>query len=171
MTPWVPVSRSAQVFGEYRRMADERNLTVADDFEDMSASICAIFCANTDEEAKEKAWPHVEFHFEKALGCFDSNTVSLIPGHMSPVGLKSWLEASSGKGGRSLFFAYEEAVEQGIFICGSPKTCIEQIRRQREEGKRGTLLSMFQFGSMPHEMAMENIRMFGEEVLPAVEEI
>ena len=36
---------------------------------------------------------------------------------------------------------------------------------------RGTLLAMFQFGSLPHSLAMKSIELFGKEVLPAIREV
>jgi len=30
---------------------------------------------------------------------------------------------------------------------------------------------MFQFGSLPHKLAMKNIALFGKEVLPAIREV
>jgi alpha/beta hydrolase fold len=53
---------------------------------------------------------------------------------------------------------------------GSPQTCVELIRRQRSEGKRGTRLAMFQFGSLPHALTMKNLALYGREVLPATME-
>ena len=170
MTPWVHLNQKASVYDKYREMAGERNASIPEDFDDMFAGICAIYCAETDEQARAEAEEHIRFHFTKALAAFDSNTTSLIPGHMSVQGLKTWLGASSGSGGQSLVFSYDEAIEQGLLICGSPKTCIELVKKQRGEGKVGTLLAMFQFGSLPHELAMKSIRLFGQEVLPAIKE-
>jgi hypothetical protein len=33
------------------------------------------------------------------------------------------------------------------------------------------LLAMFQFGSLPHKLAMKSIELFGKEVLPAIREV
>ena len=89
---------------------------------------------------------------------------------MTPQGMRTWLAATSGKGGQSLVFGFEEALQNGTLIVGSPRTCSALIRRQRTEGKRGTLLAMFQFGSLPHKLAMKSIELFGKEVLPAIRE-
>jgi len=152
-------------------MAQQQGRAVPLDFDDMFAGICAIFCAESDAQARAEAEEHVHTHFTKALAAFDSNTMSLIPGHMTPQGMRTWLAATSGKGGQSLVFGFEEALQNGTLIVGSPRTCSALIRRQRTEGKRGTLLAMFQFGSLPHKLAMKSIELFGKEVLPAIRKV
>jgi alkanesulfonate monooxygenase SsuD/methylene tetrahydromethanopterin reductase-like flavin-dependent oxidoreductase (luciferase family) len=152
-------------------MAKEQKSTVPEDFDDMFAGICAIYCAESDAQARAEAEEHVHHHFTKALAAFDSNTMSLIPGHMTPRGMRTWLAATSGKEGQSLVFGFEEALQNGTLIVGSPQTCVELIRRQRSEGKRGTLLAMFQFGSLPHALTMKNLALFGREVLPAIRDV
>lgn len=171
MTPWVPLQQSATVYTNYHQMVEERDTSAPEDFDEMYAGICAIYCAESDAQARAEAEEHVHNHFTQALAAFDSNTMSLVPGHMSARGMRIWLEATSGKDGQSLVFAFEEAVRNGTLIVGSPQTCIDLIRRQRTEGKRGTLLAMFQFGSLPHALAMKSIGLFGREVLPAIREV
>lgn len=87
---------------------------------------------------------------------------------MSPKGLRTWLTASSGKAGQPLAFDFDEAIKGGNLIVGGPRTWIELVRRQRAEGKKGTMLSMFQFGTLPHALAMKSIGLFGREVAPAI---
>ena len=171
MTPWVPLTQSAFVYESYHTLAQQQGRVAPMDFDDMFAGICAIYCAESDAQARAEAEEHVHTHFTKALAAFDSNTMSLIPGHMTPQGMRTWLAATSGKGGQSLVFGFEEALQNGTLIVGSPRTCLELIRRQRTEGKRGTLLAMFQFGSLPHKLAMKSIELFGKEVLPAIREV
>jgi len=166
----VPLTQSAFVYESYHQLAKEQEREVPKDFDDMFAGICAVYCAESDAQARAEAEEHVHAHFTKALAAFDSNTMSLIPGHMTPRGMRTWLAATSGKEGQSLVFGFEEALQNGTLIVGSPRTCIELIRRQRAEGKRGMLLAMFQFGSLPHKLAMKNIALFGKEVLPAIRE-
>jgi len=170
MTPWVPNKQSANVYETYHQLAAKRGVPVPEGFDEMFAGISAAYCAETDEQARAECEEHVQELFFHAMAAFDSNTTSLIPGHMSPKGLRTWLTASSGRAGQSLGFDFDEAIRGGNLIVGSPKTCIELIRRQRTEGKKGTMLSMFQFGTLPHKLAMKSIGLFGREVIPALRE-
>jgi alkanesulfonate monooxygenase SsuD/methylene tetrahydromethanopterin reductase-like flavin-dependent oxidoreductase (luciferase family) len=56
----------------------------------------------------------------------------------------------------------------GIAIAGDPERCIDTIRQWRDEVGLTTLSGTFHFGGMPQEMALNNIRLFAEKVLPAL---
>lgn len=84
------------------------------------AGICAIYCAESDTQARAEAEEHVHNHFTQALAAFDSNPMSLVPGHMSARGMRIWLESTSGKDGQSLVFTFGEAIRNGTLIVGSP---------------------------------------------------
>ncbi len=56
---------------------------------------------------------------------------------------------------------------EGLVIAGDPERCIDTIHRWREEVGLTTLSGTFYFGGMPQELALKNIRLFGERVMPA----
>lgn len=58
------------------------------------------------------------------------------------------------------------ANETAIVVLGDPGDCIEQLRRFEALGVDEVVLKV---DSMPHEVVMRSIRMFGEEVLPHFE--
>ena len=55
---------------------------------------------------------------------------------------------------------------QGFVIAGDPQRCVDTIQRWREEVGLTTISGTFYFGGMPQEMAMKNIRLFAERVMP-----
>ncbi len=57
----------------------------------------------------------------------------------------------------------------GFVIAGDPHRCIETIHRWREEADLTALSGAFHFGGMPQELALKNIRLFAERVMPAFE--
>jgi alkanesulfonate monooxygenase SsuD/methylene tetrahydromethanopterin reductase-like flavin-dependent oxidoreductase (luciferase family) len=57
---------------------------------------------------------------------------------------------------------------EGMSIVGDPDYVARELLAQTQELGVGVLMGLFQFGSMPHELAMKNIRLFGEKVLPAL---
>ncbi len=56
---------------------------------------------------------------------------------------------------------------KGFIIAGEPQRCIDAIHRWREEVGLTTLSGTFYFGGMPQELALKNIRLFAEHVMPA----
>jgi alkanesulfonate monooxygenase SsuD/methylene tetrahydromethanopterin reductase-like flavin-dependent oxidoreductase (luciferase family) len=61
---------------------------------------------------------------------------------------------------------WKEYVEQGNIIAGSPQSVIDQIEALLEGLHVGHLMLLLQFGNMPREKAMKNIRLFAEKVMP-----
>jgi hypothetical protein len=51
---------------------------------------------------------------------------------------------------------------------GSPKEVIERLIAEGEHAGANNLLLNVNLGAMPHEMFMEQIRRFGQDVLPAL---
>jgi alkanesulfonate monooxygenase SsuD/methylene tetrahydromethanopterin reductase-like flavin-dependent oxidoreductase (luciferase family) len=58
--------------------------------------------------------------------------------------------------------------KEGISIIGDPDYVTREIQAQMRELGAGVFMGLFQFGSMPHDLAGKNIRMFSEQVLPAL---
>jgi alkanesulfonate monooxygenase SsuD/methylene tetrahydromethanopterin reductase-like flavin-dependent oxidoreductase (luciferase family) len=57
-------------------------------------------------------------------------------------------------------------LEQGFVLAGDPKRVADNIRKWIEEVGLTTISGTFYFGGMPQEMAMKNIRLFADKVLP-----
>jgi alkanesulfonate monooxygenase SsuD/methylene tetrahydromethanopterin reductase-like flavin-dependent oxidoreductase (luciferase family) len=58
-------------------------------------------------------------------------------------------------------------IERGNVIGGDPAHCIELIHRWREALGLTTISGTFHFGGMPDELALKNVRLFAEKVMPA----
>ncbi len=56
---------------------------------------------------------------------------------------------------------------QGFIIAGDPQRCIDAIHQWREQVGLTTMSGTFYFGGMPQELALKNIRLFAERVMPA----
>jgi alkanesulfonate monooxygenase SsuD/methylene tetrahydromethanopterin reductase-like flavin-dependent oxidoreductase (luciferase family) len=63
-----------------------------------------------------------------------------------------------------------EQIARGNVIAGEPQRCIDIIRRWREALGLSVVSGTFYFGGMPQEMALQNIRRFAAEVMPAFAE-
>ena len=64
---------------------------------------------------------------------------------------------------------YRDFVDKGYVIAGSPATVRDRLKEDVVKGLRvGNLMVLLQIGSMPHELALENIDRFAAEVLPSL---
>ena len=65
----------------------------------------------------------------------------------------------------------EAQVEQGQIIAGDPVRCIDLIERYRETFPLTTFSGQFHFGGMPQENALRSLRLFAEQVIPALKTV
>ena len=66
---------------------------------------------------------------------------------------------------------WEDYVEQGYVIAGSPQTVIENLRNAVEGLRVGHLMTLLQIGSMPRDLTMKNTEMFATQVKPYLEDM
>ena len=64
-----------------------------------------------------------------------------------------------------------QLLEQGNVIAGTPKQVTEQLEHVIRELHIGHLMILNQIGSMPHELALENIRRTATDVVPNLRHI
>jgi alkanesulfonate monooxygenase SsuD/methylene tetrahydromethanopterin reductase-like flavin-dependent oxidoreductase (luciferase family) len=124
-----------------------------------------IAVADTDEQAEAKYARHVEYFYQKCL--------HLPPHWLSPAGNQDYrsLVASLANPVRRIddmkSLRYGDFVERGYVIAGSPATVRDRLREEVvKELRVGNLMVLLQIGSMPHELALENIDIFARNVLP-----
>ncbi|MYF82407.1 MAG: LLM class flavin-dependent oxidoreductase, partial [Chloroflexi bacterium] len=79
--------------------------------------------------------------------------------------------AEQDKQDADAFGTYEEQVNKYSIITGTPKTVIPKIRHVLEELRPGNIFFWDGDGAMNHDDAMRSLRLFGEEVIPAVREM
>ena len=60
---------------------------------------------------------------------------------------------------------------RGLIIVGDPERCTDTIQRWHEEAGITIFSGTFHFGGMPQEMALKNIRLFAERVMPALQDL
>jgi alkanesulfonate monooxygenase SsuD/methylene tetrahydromethanopterin reductase-like flavin-dependent oxidoreductase (luciferase family) len=57
-------------------------------------------------------------------------------------------------------------ITEGFVIAGDPQRCVDTIHKWRESVGLTTISGTFHFGGMPQELALKNIRLFAEKVMP-----
>ncbi|GAA3742071.1 LLM class flavin-dependent oxidoreductase [Salinactinospora qingdaonensis] len=132
----------------------------------------AICVADTDAKAEKLFAEHAEYFFRKAIGSIPMERLAL-PGGIDIKGLEFLFRDPSDFGiyAQMREASFKELVEAGSVICGSPATVRDQITDFAREFRIGNLHAMLQFGSMPTDLAKDNISLFAEDVLPALREM
>jgi alkanesulfonate monooxygenase SsuD/methylene tetrahydromethanopterin reductase-like flavin-dependent oxidoreductase (luciferase family) len=128
-----------------------------------------IFVGRTDEEARAIAKPHIEYFYNKLLVM--PQEYYFPPGYLSAASMASVLAAKKSltQGGEAN--QIDALIAAGRFICGSAETVKNRLVELSEKMRIGVLSGMFQFGTLPHQLAIENLTRFAEEVKPALESV
>jgi len=111
-----------------------------------------IVVAETDEEARRIAKPNIEYH----LASLDW----LRKMHSTPEFTARGLVPRGAN--------FEECVQDGTAIVGSPDTVRAKIERQAAELGINYLLSYLFFGTMTLAEALRSLELFGAEVMPKI---
>jgi alkanesulfonate monooxygenase SsuD/methylene tetrahydromethanopterin reductase-like flavin-dependent oxidoreductase (luciferase family) len=135
-----------------------------------------MYCAETDEEALETAWPHIQFfvqqnvgfisqwkgnttraydYYEKMAAFADQGELFALP-TFEPLDLPGLSDEARMLGGQ---------VRNGLFCVGSPATCIEFVQMHVDAGI-DQLIFPVQFGTLTHAQITKSVRLFTDEVMP-----
>jgi len=146
---------------QYREVAETQYGYAASS--DQIAWTAPVYVAETDEQAVAEATEHMETLFNKFLYLpFEK----LFPsGYLS---MQSYKRVAAHKknimGGAKM----ETLMETGVVIVGSPETVRRKIAKCHEVLGFGTFVALLHFGTLPADRTEKNIRLFAEEVLPAI---
>jgi alkanesulfonate monooxygenase SsuD/methylene tetrahydromethanopterin reductase-like flavin-dependent oxidoreductase (luciferase family) len=128
-----------------------------------------VVVADSDAEAERDYARHCEYFYRKCMH---------IPVHyFGPPGHQDYRSLEKGirsgltlKIGQELEaaqqYSFRELVDKQFVIAGSPSTVREQLIEACRTLRVGNLMVLLQIGSMPHELAMRNIDLFADQVLP-----
>lgn len=118
-----------------------------------------IFVAETEEEARRYGQPPLEAW----LGA----------GHEASVMIKNSTAADKGYEDHKAWFEkitrlpFDQAVDARRIIFGTPEQCVEQLLDKARAGV-DMFQGWFQFGGLDFEASNRSLRLFGEQVAPAV---
>ena len=120
------------------------------------------YVAETDAEARRDLETHIEDFFNRFIK-FPSLQMRLPPGYSSIASTKALMVAKFEARANATI---DTLIDQGIILCGSPKTVCDRILRNQSEMGFGHLLAMLQIGTQPAEMTERSTRLFAAEVMP-----
>jgi alkanesulfonate monooxygenase SsuD/methylene tetrahydromethanopterin reductase-like flavin-dependent oxidoreductase (luciferase family) len=122
-----------------------------------------VYVAKTDQQAKDEA----RKHFETFRNVFVRMPLEMLlpPGYTSRESLKNVMKAKAQMFGD---VTLEQALELGLFVCGSPQTVLNSFRNHWNEMRFGNLLVLCQFATLPADLTRKNMELFAREVMPAL---
>jgi alkanesulfonate monooxygenase SsuD/methylene tetrahydromethanopterin reductase-like flavin-dependent oxidoreductase (luciferase family) len=118
-----------------------------------------VHVAPTDEQARAEAERYMLEGITGQLGV--ARAMSLNPLEATPEMLETarvYIATSK---------SYDFWLEEGLALVGSPETVTRRIREQQELTGVDVFLAHHHITSMPHELALRSLRLFGEKIIPA----
>jgi len=131
------------------------------------AGFLQLVCvADNEQELHDKYAAHTEYFFNKMLHIYPGFADP--PGYRTADTIKAGLLSQTTSFGRGSTkeLTFDEFREAGNVVAGTPSQVTEQLREIAKDLHIGHLMLLNQFGSIPHELAKENIRRTAQEVVP-----
>jgi len=122
-----------------------------------------IYVAETDELAMREAKEHIENFTNRFM--FITAEMFIPPGYTSAASAKAILKAKSNVTRERTM---EEMIATETFICGSPDTVTKKLAKLQQQGGFNIMAPDLHFGTLPHDLTMKCIKLFAEEVIPAL---
>lgn len=158
MTVYAPTRVVKRWFDGYRTAAAE--LGYEPDPEKLVLAI-PVYVSETDASAAAEGRRGIEWLFHKGLR--QGLEIVVPPGYMSTSSLRGVIQA-----GMKPFYetSYDELVDEGYVILGSPSTVAERIEELRQELGFGAMCLLMAIGDMPHYQTVKSMELFATEVIP-----
>ena len=120
-----------------------------------------VYVGDTDASARAEA----KEHFEAFRNVFVKMPLEMLlpPGYTSRESLKNVMKAKAQMFGD---VTIDQALELGLFVCGSAETVTRTFEGYWREMRFGNLLVMCQFGTLPAELTRANMERFARGVMP-----
>lgn len=156
-----PVTALARYMDMYREAAEKHGYTASP--MQLGWAI-PTYVAETDEAAHREAKPHIENFFNKFARM--PPEMLLPPGYLSLQSMKGVMKAKGTlTGGEQTI---DDLMKKGMFICGSAETVRQMFEEYQKRIGFGYLLTVMQFGTLPHDLTKKNIDIFTSKVIPAL---
>tara|TARA_B100001123_G_scaffold439672_1_gene577015 strand:- start:284 stop:1282 length:999 start_codon:yes stop_codon:yes gene_type:complete len=131
------------------------------------AGFLQLVCvADSEQELQDKYAAHAEYFFNKMLHIYPGFADP--PGYRTVDTIKAGLMSQTSSFGRAgeKELTFDELREAGNVVAGTPDQVTNQLEQVIKDLRIGHLMILNQFGSIPHELAKENIRRTAHEVVP-----
>ncbi len=156
--------------GFWRRMEE-----MGQEFNPYQGAFAQQICvAENMAEAQRIYEPHVRYFFERCLHVYPGFADA--PGYRTEATIRAGLlsQTDSNIGGGSAqasSMTWDELVERGFIVAGSPDDVAEQFRDLAEKLRVGHIVCLLHMGNMPMEKTLYNTEMFATKVIPQLRDI
>ncbi|BCJ88298.1 LLM class flavin-dependent oxidoreductase [Effusibacillus dendaii] len=154
----------------------QRNDELGADRNPYKAGYAQIICVSeTDERAQTDYEEHVRYFFNKCLHI--DPRIAEAPGYRTVkslrAGLRSQFDGTQKSAAQMLKdgMGWKELIEEGFIVAGSPASVRDQLAEGAKDLRVGNIMCLLHIGSMPHWLAIKNLQLFAEEVMPHLREI
>jgi alkanesulfonate monooxygenase SsuD/methylene tetrahydromethanopterin reductase-like flavin-dependent oxidoreductase (luciferase family) len=132
------------------------------------AQLAAV--AETDAQAKRDYAEAVEYFYDKCLHVFEGFADA--PGYRTLKTIEAGLLSQVGAAARRQWagLTWDELVEQGNIVAGSPETVLRQLRQVVRSLNVGHLMLLLHFGNLSRERTLKNTELFARHVLPELKQ-
>lgn len=129
-----------------------------------------VAVGDSEQEVADKFGPHGEYFYNKMLHVWPGFADA--PGYRTLKTVEAGLlQQTTQFGQRPAKMSWKDLLEQGNIVAGTPKQVSEQLEAVAKDLRIGHLMVLNQFGSIPHELAKQNIHKTATEVLPNLRHI
>jgi alkanesulfonate monooxygenase SsuD/methylene tetrahydromethanopterin reductase-like flavin-dependent oxidoreductase (luciferase family) len=128
------------------------------------AAAVQIYVGETDEQARREAEPHLMWYFRNGLKTPVYHLTP--PGYLSLRSLESILRSGAHGAVNMWEMTWDQLVEEKWVVVGSPATVIESLEELTDELGAGRVIFCGEWGAMPKWMALKNMQLMAEEVIP-----
>ena len=124
-----------------------------------------VAVGESESEVADKFGPHGEYFYNKMLHVFPGFADA--PGYRTIETIKAGLLGQTTRfGEQPPKMSWKQLLDAGNIVAGTPKQVSEQLEQVVKDLHIGHLMILNQFGSIPHDLAMANIKLTAEKVLP-----
>ena len=151
-------ARTRSIFDRYRAFAAQHGWTPGPEH---CHVLRHVYVAETNARAREEAEPHLDYFWQKLL--------SYHRGSMKLLGQTPPPRPAAVRSAEELplyELDFDLTQKEGMTLVGDPDYVAREIRAEMRELGAGVLMVLFQFGSLPHALAVKNIELFARTVLP-----
>jgi alkanesulfonate monooxygenase SsuD/methylene tetrahydromethanopterin reductase-like flavin-dependent oxidoreductase (luciferase family) len=129
-----------------------------------------VVTADSEQECEEKFGPHAEYFYNKMLHVYPG--FGDAPGYRTLDTIRAGLLAQTGRfGERPPESTWKNLNENGNIVSGTPEQVTEKLEAVAKDLNVGHMMLLCQIGSMPHDLAMENIKRVATDVVPNLRHI
>jgi alkanesulfonate monooxygenase SsuD/methylene tetrahydromethanopterin reductase-like flavin-dependent oxidoreductase (luciferase family) len=128
------------------------------------AAVLFVHVAETDAQARLEAEPHLRWVFQNMIRANQYDAFP--PGHFSPESLRGFLKGGGYRNRDIGDMTYEELLDEGWALLGSPETVADQLQDLADELGAGRVVHIADNGAMPNWMVRKSLTLMAEQVIP-----